>query len=584
MDNSDVSLALAPCHISLPTTTSHSFLSPSSALLPNPSEASHQYPPDSKEQSQHEKPQRKAFKSSLMDSLRYRFPDGNPPQALYDEFIQVSLNDVPPDSALVTADASEGHTGNENGPHHFSPIQRLQRMTSRVFSTIAASIASRPPLPLPQEPRPVISNPRPIEAMTRVGTPRERKPRTPSPSPVQFYTASFNGLGPPAPLPLVDIRPRSRPHSRNTISRSRSPSRSHSACSQPKNPPQVEQPVPDLPHPEPAQLATKNSIVFPRASEVENYKERRRAVRIITPRTHGASYLPTVPDPPSAPTHQAQAYTFASYLSVAFFLGLLQKTRVRLVRIFTFVDPAESLFHLGFITGPQTWLLGGWYLTSTSTLTSADRKEVGEKSQLRVWVDKRVHIEKAGYTGGRSAHGDELLERIERMERAEPGRRQGGEQGQNQHNASSSGLTSSSFEVGRRTATTSNASRLLGDAPTTREPNAILTESANPHVEIKSAHSGSAHADGDAESMVVLPHIRSSRAVWSGSRAGIRGYAGYTYGHGYGENGALHRAADEISVDLAQSRWVHRCRIAALISGLVVMSLFVSALTAVCAR
>ena len=75
-----------------------------------------------------------------MDSLRYRFPDGRPPQALYDEFIQVTLNDVPPDSALV----DNANPSNENETHHVSPVQRLQRMTSRVFATIAASITSRP--------------------------------------------------------------------------------------------------------------------------------------------------------------------------------------------------------------------------------------------------------------------------------------------------------------------------------------------------------------------------------------------------------------------------------------------------------
>lgn len=74
-----------------------------------------------------------------MDSLRYRFPDGRPPRA-YDEFIQVTLNDVPPDSALV----DNVNASHQNEPLHLSPVQRLQRMTSRVFATISASAVSRP--------------------------------------------------------------------------------------------------------------------------------------------------------------------------------------------------------------------------------------------------------------------------------------------------------------------------------------------------------------------------------------------------------------------------------------------------------
>ena len=155
-------------------------------------------------------------------------------------------------------------------------------------------------------------------------------------------------------------------------------------------------------------------------------------------------------------------------------------------------------------------------------------------------MDKCVHVEKSG-------HGDELLERIERAER-----------GQGQVNASSSGLTSSSFEIGRRTVTDSNASGLRGEVP----------------LDVGQVGEALTTAAAATDSLVFIPHFRSSRAVWSASKMSMREYAS----HGYGD--------DEISVnlDLEHNQWVHRCRIAALISGLVVMSLFISALTVVCLR
>lgn len=384
------------------------------------------------------------------------------------------------------------------------------------------------------------------------GVLRGRKPRTPSPSPVQFYTQAFNGVGPPAPLPspsdIVDIRPSSR----NTASRSQSASRSHSACSHTKNRMPNDLRVPDVPCPEPVQLATKNSIIFPRVHEDKHQQERHkaRAVRIITPRRHGASYIPHA----TTPMQEAQATQSSTFLASLSLLSFWHNLHARFLRIITFSDPAESLFHLGFVTGPQTWLLGGWYLTSTSTSTSADMKDAAGKSQLRVWVDKHVHVERTGSTG----HGGDLLDRIECMERAER------EQGQRrQGNASSSGLTSSSFEIGRRTATDSNASRLHRE----------MVPPAN-----EAIGAGVDNNFAPDTSMIVLPHFRSSRAVWSASKMGVREYAGHTYGR----DGASD--IDEISIHLEQSLWVYRCRIAAFISGLVVMSLFISALTVVCVR
>jgi hypothetical protein len=147
MENSSVSLITGgdgPHHLELPA-TSQSFLCPSSALLHQPSESSyrsHYYPPYKSQKGNEDvkgNDKKRAFRSSLMDNLRNRFPDGRPPQA-YDDFIQVSLNDVPLDSDLVL----DEETGVAEEPTGISPVKRLGRMTSRVFATIANSLASRP--------------------------------------------------------------------------------------------------------------------------------------------------------------------------------------------------------------------------------------------------------------------------------------------------------------------------------------------------------------------------------------------------------------------------------------------------------
>jgi hypothetical protein len=538
MENSSVSLITAedgPHHLQLPT-GSHSFLCPSSALLHQTSESSHlshHYPPDKSEKGQdgvQANEKKRAFRSSLMENLRNRFPDGRPPQA-YDDFIQVSLNDVPPDSDLVMDEetgAAEEHT-------RLSPVERLSRMTSRVFATISNSLASRPckffvyldldafqsltkripALPLLNQERPVISSPRPMESASG------RKPRAAlSPSPVQFYNRSFIGVGPPAPLPspsdIIDIRPSSRntthSHGSNT----------HSAGSHARQQVVAEIPPPALP--ERAQLSTKNSIVFPTARE-----EKRKMVRIVTPRTNGASHAIPISTP-----YPFQQKTLVYFEFPTFIISLFSRLQVYISRILRFQDPAESLFLLGFFTGPQTWLLGGWYLTTTSA------EPHDKKSQLRIWIDKHVEQTASTTPNRNMKRTDPLLERIEQA---------------------SSHLTSSSFEVGRRTVTDSNTSRLRLDSGPPHRP----TDAADPETNLNTASSS------ENISIMVLPtHFRSSRAVWSGSKTGIRERP--------------HYEVDEISIDIQPSRWVYRCRVAALISGMVVMSSFLSALAVVCVR
>jgi hypothetical protein len=279
--------------------------------------------------------------------------------------------------------------------------------------------------------------------------------------------------------------------------------------------------------PEPARLSTKNSIVFPTVIE-----EKKKMVRIVTPRTHGASHAIPISSPPYPSEKTGMYFEFA-----AFVISLLSRAQAYLSRVSCFHDPAESLFLLGFLTGPQTWLLGGWYFTTTSAQPN------DKKSQLRIWIDKHVE-QTGGSTPERSKERTDLL--LERTEQA------------------SSHLTSSSFEVGRRTVTDSNASRLVLDSVANLPLPHRSTDAAGPEMNPTTAHS-------ENISIVILPtRFRSSRAVWSGSKATTR------------EN--HHYDDDEISIDIQASRWIYRCRIAALISGVVVMSLFISALTVVCLR
>jgi hypothetical protein len=371
-----------------------------------------------------------------------------------------------------------------------------------------------PALPLPNQERPVISSPRPMESAAG------RRPRAAlSPSPVQFYNRSFVGIGPPAPLPSPSDIINIRPSSRNTTHSHAS--NAHSTDSHARQHAVADIPQPALP--EPAQLSNKNSIVFPTARE-----EKRKMVRIVTPRTNGASHAMPISTP-----YPSQQKTLIHFEFPAFVISLFSRLQIYMSRVLRFHDPAESLFLFGFFTGPQTWLLGGWYLTTTSAEPN------DKKSQLRIWIDK--HVEQTGsITPNRSMRRTDML--LERIEQA------------------SSHLTSSSFEVGRHTVTDSNASRLRLDSGPPHRP----TDAADPETNLNTASS-------ENSSVMILPtHFRSSRAVWSGSRTGIRERP--------------HYEADEISIDIQPSRWVYRCRVAAIISGMIVMSFFFSALVVVCLR
>jgi hypothetical protein len=202
-----------------------------------------------------------------------------------------------------------------------------------------------------------------------------------------------------------------------------------------------------------------------------------------------------------------------------------------ITRIVRFRDPAESIFVLGFLTGPQTWLIGGWYVGTV------DKRN--KKSQLRIWVDKEVEKSGDKSRNGSLEQAQMLLERIDRA---------------------SSGLTSESFEVGKRTATNSNASRVMLDT--------IPSQQVEPreHVAGTSLHVPPVQVTS-------LKHKRSSRAVWAGSIPPSQGRPA----------GLIQYTDDDgISVDFRPSKHILRCRIAASISGVIVMALFLAALTTVC--
>jgi hypothetical protein len=78
--------------------------------------------------------QRLRERSSLIDALRQRFPDG-PPTA-YDQFISVSLNDVPPNEMLTINPRAR-----REGATRASP---LKRMASKIWATVVGGMNTRP--------------------------------------------------------------------------------------------------------------------------------------------------------------------------------------------------------------------------------------------------------------------------------------------------------------------------------------------------------------------------------------------------------------------------------------------------------
>lgn len=121
---------LRPHNLQLPTTASDSFLSPSSAAIHATSESSHrthtQWDSDEYDETEKSPP----YRSNLLQALKERFPNG--PPTVYDEFIRVSLNEVPPEA---------NETQVYQPP---SATTRLSRMTSQLWSALAGSIVSRP--------------------------------------------------------------------------------------------------------------------------------------------------------------------------------------------------------------------------------------------------------------------------------------------------------------------------------------------------------------------------------------------------------------------------------------------------------
>ncbi|CAG8674905.1 7048_t:CDS:2, partial [Acaulospora colombiana] len=379
------------------------------------------------------------FRTSLIDSLRDRFPNG-PPET-YDEFIQVSLSNIPP--GIIDNYESEFPTQRTK----VSTLRTLFNATSQLITSTAASMVSSSDS---QKLRPIISYPKRIE-------PTNSKPsRSPvQSSPVQFYTQSFTGVGPPPPLPspsdVLDIRPLSR----NTTRRSHS-SHGHSRVSgdQPRRHILIDVAQPTLYPPTQSDAVNKDPSTFPRQIQAK-----RKTVRIVTP--HKTQKMSNPKKRPKSGNRVVGLF--------AGFTSLFSITLEDIIHILTFSDPAHSLFVLGFFTGPQTWLLGGFYVPSM------DRHD--RKSRLRVWVGKKIEQIRDG-TPKPSVEraSDELLERIERA---------------------SSRLTSESFEIGRHTASDSNNSRprLQSNVPSpanTRAASQYLdiprqsTPSDAPHIHFRS--------------------------------------------------------------------------------------------------
>jgi hypothetical protein len=74
------------------------------------------------------------FRTSLIDSLRDRFPNG-PPET-YDEFIQVSLSNIPP--GIIDTYESEFPKQRAKA----SPLRTLFNATSQLITSTAASVMS----------------------------------------------------------------------------------------------------------------------------------------------------------------------------------------------------------------------------------------------------------------------------------------------------------------------------------------------------------------------------------------------------------------------------------------------------------
>ncbi|PVG04016.1 hypothetical protein CPB86DRAFT_313674 [Serendipita vermifera] len=440
------------------------------------------------------------FRTSLIDSLRDRFPNG-PPET-YDEFIQVSLSNIPP--GIIDNYESEFPTQRTK----VSALRTLFNATSQLITSTAASMVSHSSS-ASQKLRPIISHPKRIE-----GT-NPKPSRSPvQSSPVQFYTQSFTGVGPPPPLPspsdVLDIRPLSR----NTTRKSHS-SNGHSRASadQPRRHILIDVAQPTLYPPTQPNAASKNPVTFP-----PQLQAKRKTVRIITPHKN-----PRI----AAPKRGQKSGNRVAGL-FAGFTSLFNITRDDVVRILTFSDPAHSLFVLGFLTGPQTWLLGGFYLPSM------DRHD--RKSRLRIWVGKKIEQIRDG-TPKRSVErvSDELLERIERA---------------------SSRLTSESFEIGRHTASDSNNSRPRLQSTELNVPSPPITRPTTHYLDIprQSTPSDALHI-----------HFRSFLAVPNGPK---------------GPNpSTVLNDLEELGINSERNIWVRRCRIASYISGFFMLIIFSIALS-----
>ncbi|CCA68392.1 hypothetical protein PIIN_02256 [Serendipita indica DSM 11827] len=431
----------------------------------------------------------------LIEALRQRFPDGVPTEDP-NEFIPISFHDVPPDlppTDLVPGDELAV-------PKRAS----LKQMTLTAWSKLSTRFASRPV----EEPRsrPVISSPQLIEACS-VKTPRS----VVSPSPVDRYFQHYAGIGPPPPLPSPYDRPLSRAASEAVHSR-HSNSHSHSSCQHSHH--RVITEITRPPKGEPTDVPTtklpaKDSAV---PASPTSMLPTGWLLQIITPLPSHFSI-----------TADAALVTAVSHPKIS-----LRGVFGYFKRIIHFQDPAESLFALGFIAGPQNWLIGGFYLTQFY-------EKHANPSKLRIWVDKQVQHQRDTISTRDRTDGEELLVRIERA---------------------SSGLTSESFEAGKRTATNSDGSRLVSGPSGPTDADSLA-------VEVSAAET--------SHSVMVLPtHFRSSRAIWTGATTV------YPKRRSVGE--------DELSIHLEPSPWIRRCRIASMVSGIVLLALFLASLTVLITR
>lgn len=188
-----------------------------------------------------------------------------------------------------------------------------------------------------------VSDPKPLEVSSNQTNPRSR-------SPIQRYSDIFSGVGPPLPLDFAfDLQPSY--NNKRVSSGGQLEGRSNDNTIFPWS---------------------RRASHRPSTATTSDLKQNdtKNAIDYEIPATKSFFLAPSVD-------------SFQIYPEVDRKRNFIKS----LSRIIHFNDPAETLFYAGFITGPQTWLIGGWYISGSKQKSTT--KENGQKQEYN--HDSKLH-------------------------------------------------------------------------------------------------------------------------------------------------------------------------------------------------